>query len=332
MSKSLPRVAAMACFIVLLGLLTACNSDGPNSRTLYSGSRGVDLSFPEQNSFQQFANDTFSIAVRLQNDGAFSINDSNRSAYLNVIFDPSVFELQYAQSFLEKTGGILGPASASIPFLVDGRALDNPIGGVEYADFTFRARTLPSNRALLESPITFQACYPYKTTFLKNVCVDRDYYTQKNTPVCISRTVTDTSQGAPVAVTSVEPRFTRVGQSSVKPRFVVTITNLQDGYTVWTNESASAQELCTFEDFNKAGYGRIEVGARLGATELECGVGSNVTRFEANQARIICGVPEGDPALNTIFQTGANYEALLSIELHYFYITSQTARIQVERP
>lgn len=309
------RLAITIGLFVLL--LTACWSNTPQQRALYTGSDGIKMSFPQQNNFKQFTNETFSIAIRLENDGATTITKDN-PAWVTALYDPATI------SFVEIMGPTGSPIQRPFPVFIAGRSRDVSLGEVTYLDATFKTLMLTSNRQTAKAPITFSICYPYNSIFIKNVCVDRDYFNTESTKICTAQIVTDSSQGAPVAVTSIEPRFSNQ-QGLVQPQFRIHIENLRDGYVLYKNTTSSLDVCLLGANFNKTEFGKAYIEASLNTVPLSCGTDNdNIVRFERNSADIVC-------RLETSMMAGANYETPLIINLRYFYISSLTANVEVNR-
>lgn len=311
-----------ALVLLILLFVTACGQSAPEDRPLYQGSTGVELSFPRENARTLYAEDLFTVSVRMENDGAADA----QNGWLTVIFDQAVFRFNESKVASEGTR-YLSADVLPMSFTIRGRSRDVIVGEVDYADFTFQARAIQGNRDRASSTITFQACYPYETTFIGTVCIDRDVYNTELSKVCIGHTVSGSNQGAPVAVTRVEPSFLYQG-GNIKPRFKVTLTNLQDGYTLWNEANIEdSRELCDQKGFDRQEFGKVKVTASINNIELVCGTGSSkdgVTRFDGRTAEVLCMYPD-----TPVIAPGANYEAPIVVQAQYFYVTSLTAEVEV---
>jgi hypothetical protein len=306
--------------VMLCMLLVACGGSQTQTkeRPLYEGKTGIVASFPETNKLQFYEGDSFSVAIRVENDGATDVTAQN-PGWISVLFDPASFHLLFAKTSLKNQPTTPGHYA----FALEGRNVNAPVGAIDFFDFTFSANNLQGNRDDAQSTLTFEVCYPYNTTFIQNICVDRDVFEQTATDVCIASAVTGTSQGAPIAVTRVEQSFLRDG-TKVIPRFKVTIQNLQNGYTLW-NEKESSESVCGQSGFNSNEFGRVKVTALMANQPLKCGTESvpDVARFDHNTAEIICRLDSG-------VEAGASYETPLIVKLQYFYISTLTAHVEVE--
>lgn len=307
------------CSAFLVGCTASSNNTPPPP--LYIGTEGIALSFPNQNNLQQYANDTFSIALRLENKGATDVGASTNytinsvsykgaDGYLSVTYDPATIS---PQSNIQQNFSLLG------------RSLLYNIGQVDFYAFTFKANPLSGNRGTLQTPITFTACYPYTTTFLKTVCVDRDFYNTQLTKLCVGTDITDSSQGAPISIVNVEPRFVQT-DTVVQPRYLVTLQNNGQGYTLANMPGDDSKNSCIQSNLNRNDFGKIYVTGLLGAAKLNCGTDdTGITRFDQNTVQIICKLD------NSSINPGPNYESTLTIQAHYIYIDSLTADVTINK-
>ncbi len=319
-----PQLSSVLLLCAVALFVVACGPKSPAERPLHSGEQGIIVGFSEKNNFQFYEQDSFSIMLRLENDGAAHIS-KERLGYISVLYDKGVFS--YVNGSTRAARGPITP----LPFYADGRDLNIAKGEVEFADLSFTTKKLMGNREQATSAITFQVCYPYNTTYIDTLCVDRDIYNTRAAQTCIGHALSGTSQGAPIAVRAVEPSFLRV-ESALQPRFKITLTNLQNGYTIYTPKTESdignSKELCKQQDFNRSEFGTLRVEAFLNGVPLVCGTSlqdtSGIARFEGKDAVVIC-------RLTAQIQAGANYETPLVVVADYIYIDSITADIEVSK-
>jgi hypothetical protein len=304
------RLFLLTCVL----LLVACSgSQETPEQPLRLGKDGVYMSFPDTNALELYEKDKFSVAVRLENVGANHITEQ-KPGWITASYDRAAF------SFTEVATSKTRSQKLPVAFSLNGRDEFVTKGDVEFAEFNFVAQDVFGNRDKAQSTIVFNACYPYTTVFAHNVCIDRDVYTTQQAETCAVHTITDGSQGAPIAVTKVEPMFLREG-ATVTPRFRITVQNMQSGYTVW-NPAATGEQLCTLSDFTYQEHGRAHVTASINNQPLKCGSDdAGIVRFERDTGVIVCSLPP--------LSAGASYEALLLVNVDYFYISSLTATVEV---
>lgn len=288
------------------------------NRPLYEGGEGVIIGFPERNNFKLYEGDAFTVALRLENDGATHI-EAPDYGYVSVLYDPSAVSLRKVYTSVSLPRSNLQPA----PFALKGREVYVSQGEVDFPEFTFSAMNVTGNREKFQTQLNFQVCYPYETILIHDLCVESDIYYTTATQTCQGGELRSTSQGAPIAVTLVEPSYLRNGKF-IEPRFRITFQNLQDGYTLW-NDTQTSAELCSQSDFDYADFGRIQVSASLSDVPLVCGSsGNGVTRFEDKTAQVIC-------RLTGQIEAQANYVTPLIVEANYIYIDSVKADIEVNK-
>jgi hypothetical protein len=323
-----PRTIIVLLLVCMV--LTACGPSQPKTRELYRGTEGIKLSFPDRNNLQLFEGEEFSVAVRLENDGTSDVNETSRG-FVSVVYDPSLFIFQQASAYntvtLNRDDTTLSPL---VSFTARGRSEYIEQGDVEYAEFVFKSHELSGNRDKADATLTFTACYEYTTTFINTICVDRDLYNTRLSQTCVGTPITDSSQGAPVAVTKVEPSYLRKqldsGESVVRPQFKVTLSNVGGGNPLYS-ASKRAEEICEMSGFQRDEFGKVQVRAFLNNIELKCGPSSNnydgIVKFDRNQAQILC-------VLEDNIEAGANYATPIIIKARYFYINSITAQLEVQ--
>lgn len=116
-------------------------------------------------------------------------------------------------------------------FALDGRSPVNPEGGATQLSFRLKSKTLPPQLETYQTPFIFHACYPYNTYASIPVCIDPDVNNRQDKS-CISTPVSGKGgQGAPVAVTLVEPKIT-IEDNTVIPTFIISIANVGRGRVV----------------------------------------------------------------------------------------------------
>jgi hypothetical protein len=109
---------------------------------------------------------------------------------------------------------------------MEGRGPYMPQGGIDTVSFMGRIQPLGARRIDKYQPtLLATACYHYETIASAQVCIDPNPYAPTSAAkVCTPSTVGTGSQGAPIAVTSVE-----VTPSPEKSRFKITISNVGGG-------------------------------------------------------------------------------------------------------
>jgi hypothetical protein len=149
---------------------------------------------------RQYDDEPFSVLIEIKNRGSTEIGYGGDSIYLSG-FDPGII-----------TG--VSTYGKPIPQL-EGIGPYNNEGGFDTMEFSGEIYPL-SMKKIDKYPATIlaTACYGYKTVASDNICIDPNpYSTTSERKVCTPTSVTFGTQGAPIAVNSVEveptPRITR---------------------------------------------------------------------------------------------------------------------------
>lgn len=209
--KSMKKSVALLCLFVL----AACaqpTAEEPQAQDFRTGTEGVYMEFvPNLPPPRVFDNDPLSVLLQVENRGASDVGGGNDRIFLSG-FDNTII-----------TG--IPTSGEAIPYL-EGRGPFVPRGGVDAVSFTGQIRSLAGQRVDKYQPtILATACYQYETVASTQVCIDPDPFAPTRTQkVCTPSTVSTGSQGAPIAVTSVE-----LDAAPGKTRFRVNIQNVGRG-------------------------------------------------------------------------------------------------------
>jgi hypothetical protein len=163
-----------------------------------SGSQGIVMNFlPNFPRPQMFADEPLDILIELRNRGSQPVGYAGDKVYLSG-FDPTI---------------VLGLSSlgVQIPLGFEGITQFNPEGGYDNIQVT-GAVNLAKMQNIDHYPVTLlaTACYGYKTLASENVCIDPDpFTTSSERKVCTPAPVAFGTQGAPIAVGSVDVEATR---------------------------------------------------------------------------------------------------------------------------
>ncbi|MBI2142058.1 hypothetical protein HYU15_01035, partial [Candidatus Woesearchaeota archaeon] len=141
-------------------------------------------------------------------------------------------------------------------------------------------------------------------------------------------------QGAPVAVTKIEPKIFPEGSGEkiafVKPQFVISVKNSGNGEVL--NPSADMGSACSSElaaDKSSESFKRIwnvvDVKATLSGKELDC---SPVPlRLRGKEDFVRCSVKDGDK----INADMPGYVAALTVDLSYGYTSTIAKEVTIRR-
>jgi len=293
----------MKKFFLILLLLAACQFASqtkiPQLPEINTGTSAVEVSVPSLPDI--FMCQESDIVVGLKNAGA-----SDAQGSYNFIFEENIMKP-------------LSAKNGKFP-LLKGRSLINPVG--EYNQVVLKVASSPLEGAAQsrQTPVIFQACYDYETLASVPVCIDPDVRNINKNKICNAHLVSlSGGQGAPVAVTSVEPIMTPTGDQ-VQPGFIIKLRNLGVG-TVFGNK-VLAEAACS----GGAGEftGIVDLEAELQGVKLVCKPGfftldPNADTEIGCTSELPYGLAQG------------TFSSVLSIKLDYGYINTVNMPVTIKR-
>ncbi|MBT5023511.1 hypothetical protein HON01_11875, partial [Candidatus Woesearchaeota archaeon] len=158
------------------------------------------------------------------------------------------------------------------------------------------------------------ACYKYKTRANPVVCLDTNPTDKLSDKVCNPNGASPGSQGAPIAVSSIEQETTPKATY-----FRIQISNAGGGVAFDANSIGSCPHLLDYKELNKIRYYVPTLGE--GQAFGECKPDHDKLRLVNGQATIFCKFPHSQ-------QQGA-YQTTLNIELEYGYKNSISQQVDI---
>ncbi|MBI4146485.1 hypothetical protein HY489_04060 [Candidatus Woesearchaeota archaeon] len=205
-------------------------------------------------------------------------------------------------------------------FNLEGKSQYNPTGGIQQVALKVRNPGLPSQLEVYDTPVIFQACYDYETYAGVPVCIDPDLRNLNPQKTCRAQlTSLGGGQGAPVAVTRVEPSMTPDGPN-VKPTFVIYVQNLGNGRAISQDAVEAAcgtSETATLES-------RVDVNVQLQDEQLDC-TPRQARLEEGKETRIVCRAGKSYGQLEGTFST------ILEVQLDYGYMNTAVLPVTITR-
>jgi hypothetical protein len=278
--------------IILIILLFVYGCKGGNkeytptitSKDIYTGKEGLEMEFFENAPPKEiFENSFLPIGLKLYNKGAYDIgasgvNRGTKRGYLSISLEKDYMELNEdsLKSINEKVNF---RGSEHIEFDLKGKNIEYPKGEEEVITFTANSKDLAKTDPQSEyhdSLISITACYKYQTKAVETVCIDTDVYGFKKRPEerpCDVKTLTLSSQGAPVAVTKIESEMVpkKDNPSVIKPSFLITVKNIGNGEVVKENK---VEDACSSRPVNYTEWNNINVKAYISdmseGNKLDC--------------------------------------------------------------
>jgi len=303
----------ISVFILIMALaIVGCDGNGNGRKqgevTNYRvGTQGLEMRFLSNapSSIVYAEDESFPVSIEVVNRGVYpGENDGSISADIHFVgFDKDIIGNLDVESieFDEE----------------ESKTRYNPEGGYNImsvdadVDFSlFEDSKIDTYDAKLMAVI----CYPYKTFLAEEVCIDPNPNRNIRDNTCTPGTTGSGSQGAPIAITSVES----ISQRG-KSRFIITLSNVGGGNVIRTN----AIDACVDSDLEYSDFDKIEIiDAQLSnGISLDCTPQDDITLVNG-YATIVCkadGLDETMPAFKT----------LLQMELDYGYKKSISKTIQI---
>jgi len=332
-----------AWIFLLVILLVSCTPNNPVKDVNYFvGTEGIVLTIPEKQKVTKILEDSELYSpLGIENLGAYDLDSyaDNRYGYLTINYDN--FYLSALKDFplaidplYGKWTTIQAPDNTKIqvypaPIFLKGKSNDYPIGEKLPLDFSYKVNKLQGQRESPETTIIYTLCYPYMTTFSKEACIDADpFSTDQRTKVCTSKEMLySDGQGAPVAVTKVEPIMSKSGQI-VSPTFRIFMRNEGKGSVLNYDKAAKKPiyELCDAAKMETLDWNKVHVSAELSGKALECTPETVYLKIDED-AYAVCKVQDKDLE----FVPASNYKATLNVWLGYIYVQSATHQVEIIR-
>lgn len=277
------------------------------------GTQGVVINFmPNYPRPTMYDNEPFDVLIEVRNKGAHTVGTGGDAVYLSgfdtgIISDISTF-------------------GEPLPGNFEGITEFNSDGG--YDTVQFQGNIVPlsiKNLDRYQATVLATACYGYKTIGSENVCIDPNPFSATNErKVCTPGAVSFGSQGAPIAITSVEveptPRTTR---------FKIHISNAGGG-TVFKPGADKLAKCNPYHtqglEYNEVGYvqlANVEVAGKTITPSCKPVSDSGEVRLNNGQATIFCELGG--------LGTGPAYTSPLTVELQYGYRSTISRSIEILR-
>ena len=270
------------------------------------GTQGVEVYSDPTNQREVFEENPFTAIFTLSNLGTFDVEQGTYS----IGFEPQYVYLPKQQ--------------AQGNFFLRGKSIFNPQGEERQFTLRFDTKTLGPQIERYDSTITFNACYPYVTKAPLITCIDPDITGKVRNKACIPQMQNlPGGQGAPVAVTRMEPKMLpHEREGFIVPEFVLTLKNLGSGEVL---DEQLYRDACTGRPLGEDGWNLIRVDADLSETPLVC-TPSPIKLKQDRDTRVVCRVQDGiDSRLGT-------FTTPLTITLRYGYLTTLTTRMAITKP
>jgi hypothetical protein len=309
--KHLIFISLALCLIFLVGC-SGSGSGGRQSTTsnYRTGTSGLEFQFrtnaPPATVFAE--DSSFPVALEVFNRGVYP-GENEQSVSAKVFF--TGFDKRLITGLDNVQDVVFEPEEAKTRY--------NPEGGFNVLDATgtvLSSYFKDSKVDVYETKINAILCYNYKTKATIDVCVDPSPNKLNEREVCTPGTTGSSSQGAPVAITSVES----VPQKG-KARFVITLSNVGAGDIIRESVISSCIDTAVVkrEDYDKV----ILEEVALGGNSLDCTPSLNEeVRMSNGKGVIVCKADIGDETLPA-------YRSILTVGLSYGYKKSAEKTLRI---
>jgi hypothetical protein len=323
--------------LLLFGVF-GCDGGGGTTADYFVGTEGISIKIPESQKITQVLEDSnLYSTLQVENKGTFDLNsyDENRYGFLTINYDNYYLSAITEVAVPVKNYG--GFMMVDVPSNQKVQAYPEPSqyypsGDKQAYEFNFKVNKLTGQRESPETSIIYTLCYPYLTTFSKEICIDADPFSlDERKKVCKSSDLSYSGgQGAPLAITRIEPIMSKSG-TTIRPTFRIYVRNQAEGsvlnYVSGTKEKI--HELCKAANIDHLDWNKVHVNAELSGKALEC-TPELIYLKRDEDSYTVCKVK--DENLNDKdFVQASNYKANLNIWLSYIYISSISQKVEIIR-
>ena len=298
-----PLIAIFTVLVLLLG--TACSGlmkDRGDTRRIddfHTGTEGVVLEFfPGSPPTRIYEGDPLDIIVKYANRGATTVEYGKIyiSGYDSYYVDFQPREWPFTS--------------------LEGRSIYNPEGLMfETVEFSDPAVNMPANVDVFPQTFKITGCYKYRTEAAAEVCIDPDpLRVGVEDKVCIVHDVGLGSQGAPVAVTSVQEDIAKD-----RVNFKISVSNVGGGTVLSSHQGVIHLEDC-HKDLERDEVNEVEIDTWLSGKQLTC---------KPDIIRLVNGI--GYSFCQGNVDTKEAYTTILNINLRYGYKESVARRVDILR-
>jgi hypothetical protein len=297
--------------MIIVFLLAGCGggSSVVIETDVYSGTEGLRMRWLDNSPPADIPeNQAFPMGVELSNEGAHDIVDG----YLTLIYEQDYIDI-------ERWEGLSTMSENTAYINLQGRSKLVSVGDRDTAIIYMESGEL---EAMTETHTVFTsltACYEYMTYFGESVCIDAEQYTTKDIEkTCEVQPLSFSGQGAPVAVTRVEPTM-YFDSGRINPRFKITVANVGDGEVIHPQRTADA---CSAGGLTKDDLNHVVIHAKLAENDLRCVPDPVILRDGVGTS--MCEVGSG-------LEPSGTYSSLLTVELEYGYTTTISGTTEIRK-
>jgi hypothetical protein len=354
-------LAAAAAVLLLFSLIIAACTSNPSNQNravlpkYYTGTDGVTVAFSANNPPDTVYEDSdVAVYAEIWNRGAYSIEKTagleDRPIVVYLGLDPWYLSVQdnYKEAKIKKL-------EDKYELLLAGKSDAWQLGEKTIAPLAvLHVNPIVGTRESPTTRLDLFACYYYRTSFMENVCIDGDVYNIDPKPICKNKgTYTYSGQGAPVIVSRLDVDMVPAGLDEAAGKTTGSVPVLDEAGNI-VNITQGEQDVSRIAirpsfriHFTNAGRGIIfastedsnpclgdpregesmRIKAKLGTIDLECS--KPEMQLYGNEGTVRCALPDGTG--DVPFTMSRNYMMPLTVEAEYFYMTTASRELKVER-
>lgn len=303
--------------LIILLLLTACQyfpaqKKLPQAPIIFTGTQAVEIGWTQGTTTSTYIKQQAFFVVELKNKGAYDVKNGRYSF---------IYQDQYVEP-------VQGMQDAGL-FSLNGKSQYNPQGDSTRITFRAVAKDLPPQTETYQTPVIFQACYPYKTFASAPICIDPDLANTNPRKVCKPAQVAlGGGQGAPVTVTKIVPIMVPEVTpemeefQAVRPAFEIYLKNSGTGLVMSKDDIAGACGLSA-KAFAQEGFNKATITAVLQETPLDCP--KEVVLEPGQETMILCD------SKKPFDMTTGTFTTLLSVNIEYGYLKRISMPLTITR-
>jgi hypothetical protein len=346
MEKKFERMPGILTFsVIFLILITGCGkNESQDLEGPITGEEGLDIRFLENFPQSKFVlssdtNEPISIILDVRNKGALDLGMDDNLATNDFLnkgkifiggFDDGIVNMDRADD-TDDDVTIEDKAVDISTLILPARSSINPQGSLTSVQFDGNIIAANLQVEQYDPTILATICYPYKTVAGPNVCVDPDPFDDKQEKVCRLGSHSLSSQGAPIAVKTIDQEA-----SSNKLRFKIVIENVGNGDVIkpdsmdkcgGTGDNRLKRDDFDLVELTQAKVGTIDLLSESGNSK--CGPfatqNTKLIRLFDGEGFVICSVDKAEIPVSTAYTTPLN------IELSYGYRSTASKSISIKK-
>ncbi len=237
-------------------------------------------------------------------------------------------------------------------FSLEGKSIFNYVGGSDTLTYKAKAKSAGTLSESHDVAVVATSCYEYTTVWNQDVCIDTDVSKMNVFPgSCKTEDIGLSSQGAPVAITSIEPIMIPTGTGYLRPMFKIYVSNVGNGNVI---NKDKIEQACTATGLNSKDYNMIFLKSFVLSNEdvsydfngydpktgreLNPGTDGDLISCSPNPLILkgdgtdyITCVLNDDLELDQFSLNLAPYMTQLSLQLDYGYTLSQSQTITIQK-